>query len=68
MHWAFKRNHEDIIQLLVNAGARNNLKNKDGLTPYEMSATGTNQCRVDPHKGICKFCMNCFVVCMHEQV
>jgi len=34
-----KRNHKNIVNILLGAGANRHVRNKDGLTPYDLMAT-----------------------------
>lgn len=43
MHWACKRNNEDVVRLLLNNGANPNLENNKGEKPVNLSTTPSIQ-------------------------
>ena len=42
LHWAVKRDHKDIVDVLLHAGAKKDMKNNNGLTPFDLAPSQTS--------------------------
>ena len=43
LHWASSKNHTDAIKILLQHGARTDIKNKYGSTPIDDARSGNHE-------------------------